>query len=58
METSMFITASQNTTQGLFGADIVYISSNGGPHLLTQGCVYPNRAESITNGRDFFSSVM
>ncbi len=30
----------------LFGADIVYISSNGGLQLLTQGWVYANRAAS------------
>ncbi len=58
METPMFISASQNTTQSLFGADVVYNSSNGGPHLLSQGCVYANEAESVTNGRDFFPSVM
>ncbi len=63
METPMFISASQNTTQSLFRADIVYLQqlqqviSNGGPHLLTQGCVYANRAESVTNGWDFFPSV-
>ncbi len=28
-----------------------------GPQLVTQGCVYANRAESITNGQDFFLSV-
>ncbi len=53
MVTPMFISASQNTTQSLFGADSVYISSNDGPQLLTQGCVYANSAESVTNGRDF-----
>ncbi len=53
MATPMFISASQNTTQSLFDADIVYIPSNGGPQLLTQGCIYANRAESVTNGRDF-----
>ncbi len=53
METPMFVSASQNTTQSLFGADIVYISSNVGPHLLTQGCVYAYRSERVTNGRDF-----
>ncbi len=57
METPMFISASQNTTQSLFGADSVYISSNGGPQLLTQGCVYANEAESVTNGWDVFPSV-
>ncbi len=51
------ISASQNTTQSLFGADSVYISSNSGPQLLTQGCVYANEAESVTNGQDFFPSV-
>ncbi len=57
MVAPMFISASQNTTQSLFGADSVYNSSNGGLHLLTQGCVYANRAESVTNGQDFFPSV-
>ncbi len=52
METPMFINASQNTTQSLFGA-VVYNSSNGGPHLLSQGCVYANEPESVTNGRTF-----
>ncbi len=56
METPMFISASQNTTQSLFGA-VVYISSNGGPQLLSQGCVYANRAESVINVQDFFPSV-
>ncbi len=37
----------------LFGADIVSISSNGRLQLLTQGCVYANRAAS-QDGRDFF----
>ncbi len=46
-----------SATRMIFGADIVYNSSNGGPHLLTQGCVYANRVEGITNGRDFFPSV-
>ncbi len=32
----------------------LYIFSNGRLLLLTQGCVYANRAESITNGWDFF----
>ncbi len=56
METPMFVSASQNTTQSLFGA-VVYNSSNGEPHLLSQGCVYANEPESVTNGRDFFPSV-
>ncbi len=56
METPMFISASQNTKQSLFGA-VVYNSSNGGLHLLSQGCVYANEPESITNGWDLFPSV-
>ncbi len=51
--------------KSLFGADIVYLqqlqqvisNGTGGPQLLTQGCVYANRAESVTNGRDFSPSV-
>ncbi len=37
----------------LFGADIVYISSNGGLQLLTQGWVYANRAASEMGGTFF-----
>ncbi len=40
-----------------FGTDIVYLqqqeNSNGGLLLLTQGCVYANCAEIVTNGQDF-----
>ncbi len=51
MVTPMFISASQNTT--LKASLALYISSNGGLQLFTQGCVYANRAESVTNGRGF-----
>ncbi len=44
--------------KSLFGADIVYLlqlqqvisNSGGGPQLLTQGCVYVNRAASQIGG--------
>ncbi len=39
-------------------AAIVYISSNGRPQLLAQGCVYANRAESVTNEQNDLPSVM
>ncbi len=38
-------------------ANLQQENSNGGPLLLTQACVYANRAESIKNGWDFFPSV-
>ncbi len=53
---SMFISASQNTTLvSLFGADISPVMADCSFSL--RACVYANRAESVTNGRDFFPSV-
>ncbi len=58
METPMFISAAQNNTRKASLVLIVYISPvMVEAELLTQGCVYANEAESITNGRDLFPSV-
>ncbi len=53
METPMFISASHNTCKASLVLT-VYISPVMVDQLLTQGCVYANEAESVTNGRDLF----
>ncbi len=49
----------KSNTPSVYLQQLQQVISNGGggPQLLTQGCVYANRAESVTNGRDLFPSV-
>ncbi len=60
METPMSVSASQTQhLEGIFGTDIVYLqqlqqvisNGKGGPQLLTQDCVYVNRAASQMDGK-------
>ncbi len=59
----MFTGASQHNPCNASLALTLYLqqlqqeNSNDGLLLLTQGCVYANRAETVTNRWDFFPTI-
>ncbi len=54
METPMFISASHNTRKASLVLTVYISPVMAEAELLTQGCVYANEPEIITNGRGLF----